>query len=87
MCSPTADTLECQVAIALADRDQAEIRRAPADVADENEIADADPPPPAIAERIEPGIEGGLRLFDQRHALEASTARRSHRQLTRLLVK
>ena len=46
-----------------------------------------DPPPPAIAERIEPGVERGLRLLEQRHALEARTARRSHRQLARRLVE
>ena len=40
------DALERQVAIALADRNQAEVGGAAADVADEHEIADLDTPPP-----------------------------------------
>ena len=67
------DALERQVAVPLADRDQAEVGRAAADVADQDEIADLDPPPPAVAERVEPGVERRLRLLEQRDVLEAGS--------------
>ena len=81
------DALERQVAVAFADRDQAEVGRAAADVADQHEIADLHAAPPAVAERVEPGVERGLRLFEQRDLLEPRGAGGAQRQLAGLLVE
>ena len=79
--------LERQVAVALGDRNQAEVGGAAADVADEHEIADLDAAAPRVAERVEPGVEGGLGFFEQRHVAQAGALRRPERQLARLLVE
>ena len=44
-------------------------------------------PAPRVAERVEPGVERGLRLFEQRHVLEAGALRGAQRQLARLRVE
>src|SRR5438128_2532836 len=59
---PDRDALEGEVTVLLGDRDQREVRRPAPDIADENQIADADVPPPSIALRIEPRVERRLWL-------------------------
>ena len=81
------DALEREVAVVLADEDQAEIGRAAADVAHEQQVADAELPPPALARAVDPRIAGGLRLLEQRHAREAGLGRGAKRQLARLFVE
>jgi hypothetical protein len=46
-----------------------------------------DTAPPAVAERVEPRVERGLRLLEQRDAVEPGGVRRAQRQLARLLVE
>ena len=81
------DALEREVAVVLADQDQAEIGRAAADVAHQQQVADAELPPPELARAVDPRIAGGLRLLEQCHAREAGVGRSPERQLARLLVK
>ena len=69
--------LKRELAVLLGDGDQGEVGRAAADVADEDEVADLDPLAPAVALRVEPGVEGGLRLFEQRDVLEPGGLGRS----------
>ena len=87
MCSPTATRSSAKIAVAFADRDQAEVGRAAADVADQHEIADFHAAPPAVAERVEPGVERGLRLFEQRHLFEPRGAGGAQRELPGLFVE
>ena len=47
---------------------------------------DVDAPAPAIAERVEPGVERRLRLLEQRDALEPRGLCSLHRELTRRFV-
>ena len=70
-----------ELAALLADGDQGEVGRPAADVADEQDVADLDLLPPAVALPGEPGIEGGLRLLEQRDLLQARRARGLDRQL------
>ena len=51
------------------DRDQAEIGRAAAHVADQDQVADFDVPAPVFALTLDPRVEGGLRRHD-RHAVD-----------------
>ena len=81
------DALEREVAVVLADEDQAEVGRAAADVAHEQQVADAELPPPALARAVDPRVAGGLRLLEQRHAREAGVGRGPQRQLARLFVE
>ena len=83
------DALEREVAIALADRDQAEIGRAAADVAHEHEIADADPPPPAdrparrARHRTRPAaLRAASRARGRHCAPRAASARAPPRRMT-----
>ena len=81
------DAFERQLAVAFGDGDQAEVRRAAADVAHEHEVADFDAPAPLLPARVEPGVECRLGLFEQRDVLEPRALRGSQRQLARLLVE
>ena len=79
--------LEREIALVLTDENQAEVRGAAADVADEHEIADAQPPPPRLAGAVDPRIAGGLRFFEQRYVLEARSFRRPQGELARIFVE
>ena len=81
------DALEREVAVVLADGDQAEVGRAAADVAHEHQVADAKLPAPALARAVDPRVEGGLRLLEQRDVREAGVGRGAKRQLARLRVE
>ena len=59
-----------EVAALVGHGDQGEVGRPAADVADEEEVADLDLLPPAVALRGEPGVEGGLRLLQERDVLQ-----------------
>ena len=81
------DALEREVAVALADRDQREVGGAAADVAHQHDVADAQLPAPAVARAVDPRVEGGLRLLEQRDVREAGGVRRLQRQLARHRVE
>src|SRR3954454_15979412 len=68
------DALEREVAARLRHRNQAEVGRPAADIANQDEIPDSDAPPPPVAHRLEPGIERGLRLLEERDLLETRQA-------------
>ena len=79
MWSPTARRGQDEVARLLADGDQGEVGRAAADVADEDEVADLDLLAPVVALGVEPGVERGLRLFQQRDVARARRRGRPRR--------
>ncbi len=81
------NALQREIAVLFGHGDQAEIGRAAADVADENQIADTDPAAPFVTHRVEPGIESRLRFFEQRDILEARRLSGAQRQLTGRLVE
>src|SRR5436190_13187061 len=58
------DALERQLAAFFRNRNQAEVRRAAADVAYENQVADFDLLAPALALAVYPCVKSGLRLFE-----------------------
>ena len=62
---------EGQVAPLVGHGDQGEVGRPAADVADQDDVADLHLLPPLLALGGEPGVEGGLRLLEQRHLLQA----------------
>ena len=64
-----------EVAPLVGHGDQGEVGRAAADVADQEDVADLDLLPPLVALRGEPGVEGGLRLLEQRDLLRARPPR------------
>ncbi len=64
------DAVEAQFAVRFGDGDQREIGGAAADIDHQNEIADGDALPP-IGMAFDPGVEGGLRLFEQGDVLIA----------------
>ena len=70
------DALEREVAVVLADRDQAEVGRAAADVADEDRSPTRIRRRQLVALRVEPRVEGGLRLLEQRDVSEAGAVAR-----------
>jgi hypothetical protein len=53
----------------------------------QHEIADLDAAPPAVPERVEPGVERRLRLFEQRHLFEPGGAGGAQRELARFFVE
>ena len=81
------DALEREVAVVLADENQAEVGGAAADVAHQHEVADAKLPPPRVAGAVDPGVARGLRLFEQRDVLQPGRFRGAQRQLARVLVE
>ena len=81
------DALEREIAVALADQNQAEIGRAAADVHHEQQIANTEAVTPAIASAVDPRIERRLRLLEQRHAREPRLRRRAKCQLAGFLVE
>ena len=74
-------------AFAAADADQREVGRAPADIADEDLLARLDKLVPSVAMGVDPGIESGLRLFDQHHPRQAGQRGRLDRQLPRHFIE
>ena len=68
-------------AFAAADADQREVGRAAADVADENLLTRFDKLVPSVSMGIDPGIERGLRFFDQHDSRQAGQGGRLDRQL------
>ena len=58
------DAFQRQFAALVRDRDQREVRGAAADIDDQNQIADRDLLTP-VRMAFDPGVEGGLRLFEQ----------------------
>ena len=58
-----------------ADLDQAEIGRAAADVADQDALPGLDVSIPVVAGRIDPGVEGGLRLFEEQDTRASPASR------------
>ena len=62
--------LELQFAVLFGDGDEREVGGAAADIDDEDEIAFVDALPP-VGMALDPGVEGGLRLFEQGEVFEA----------------
>ena len=69
------DALKAKFAAFLCDRDQREVGGTAADVDNEDEIADADLLAP-VRMAFDPGVESGLRLFEQDDVLIARLLRR-----------
>jgi hypothetical protein len=59
------DALEREVAVFSSDGDEAEVGCAPADIADEQEVAGLDLFAPVGALVFEPGVEGGLGFLEE----------------------
>ena len=59
------DASQDQFALLFGGADQRQIGRSAADVADQQRIAERKRPPPALAGRGQPGIDGRLRFFEQ----------------------
>src|SRR5580693_899288 len=57
-------TLQRQFAVFFGDGDEAEICGAPADIADENEIADFDSAAPSVALALKPSVKSCLWFFE-----------------------
>ena len=66
MWSPTATRVSASWPGLFADGDQREVGGAAADVADQHDVADLDLLAPAVAAGVDPGVERGLRLLEQR---------------------
>src|SRR5262249_51123562 len=75
--------LEDELAALLTDRDEREVRRSAADVADEDDVADAHLAPPGGTHPREPGIECRLRLLDEVRAQKAGGVGSAARELAR----
>ncbi len=82
-----ADRALTGVCLGPADLEQAEIGGAAADVADQDALARLDAPIPVVAGGVDPGVEGGLGLFEQQDARQPGVARRLHRELAGDLVE
>ena len=65
------DAAQRERAALLADRDEAEVGGAAADVAHQHEVADLHALAPGVALRGEPRVERRLRLFEEAHARQA----------------
>ncbi len=72
---------QLQPAGLLADRDQRQVGRAAAHVADQHGVADLHQLPPGVAVRLDPGIKRGLRLLQQRDVFQPRRPRRLDGQL------
>src|SRR3954470_21609606 len=81
------DALEREVAVVLADEDQAEVGGAAADVAHQQQVAHAKRPAPGLARAVDPRVAGSLRLLEQGYAREAGVGRSPKRQLASLFVE
>ena len=64
------DALQRQLAVAFGHRDQGEVGGAAADVDHQNQVAEPDALAP-VGVPFDPGVERGLRLFEQRDVLVA----------------
>ena len=62
------DAFQLQFAVLLGDGDQGEVGGAAADVDHQNQVAHLNPLAP-IRMPLDPGVEGGLRLFEQQNVL------------------
>ena len=82
MCSPTATRFKRELALVLGDRDQGEVGGAAADIHHQDQIAQLHALAP-VGVALDPGIEGGLRLFEQGEVLIAGLLRGFERQLAR----
>ena len=74
---------EREVATLFADFNEREVGGAAADIGNENEIAHGDFISPMFALAVEPGVERGLRFFEQRQMLEAGGPGRFHGEFAR----
>ncbi len=82
-----ADALELQGAGGVGHRDQAEVGGAAADVADQNDVARRHRVAPLPVGLRGPGVEGRLRLLQQRDAAQSSGFGGLGRQVSRDLVE
>ena len=75
MCSPTATRSSVSSPRLLGDGDQREVGGAAADIHHQNQIAHVHALAP-VGMALDPGVEGGLRLFEQRQIAGSRPARR-----------
>jgi hypothetical protein len=76
-------SLEDQLAVPFPNRDQAQVGRTAADVADQNQVAQPHRCAPVVAARVDPGVEGSLRLFEDRYLWQSRFARGAYREIAR----
>ena len=69
------------------ERDHRDVGSTAADIADKDQLPGADLTLPAVLVRHDPAIKRGLRLFQERHVLEARALARGLSQLARGLVE
>ena len=84
------DPVELDLVTAVPGRshaDQRQVRRPAADVAYQDQLPGSHAVTPIVSVTIDPGVEGGLGLFDQVHAAESRLLRRLNRQLASHLVE
>src|SRR5262249_21408760 len=81
------ETRELEVAIFFSNRDQREVRRAAADIDDENHVADFHLLAKPVADFFQPRIKGSLRLFEQRYVVKARKACSLHCEFSRGGIK
>jgi len=67
----------------FAHADEREVARSAADVDDEDDVAGMDELAPRVARRLHPGVERGLRLFEESEVPEPRLGRGLHRQFAR----
>ena len=82
-----ADAVEVEGAIFLGDRDQAEVGRPAADVADEDDVAGANMSAPILSGLRRPRVERGERLLQQYDLAEAGGFRSLRRQISRNVIE
>ena len=71
------EALELEAAVLLADPDQAEVGGAAAGVGDQDSVSGCELAPPGVSAFGQPGVDGGLRLFEEHHIFRESG--RGHR--------
>ncbi len=78
------EPLERKLPLVLANADQREVAGAAADIDNQDHVARLDLRAPRVARALDPGVERGLRLLEQRHVREPRLRRGLYGQLARL---
>ena len=81
------DAAERQFPVLFRNGDQTEVGRAAAHVANQNQVADLDSFAPGVAVSLDPGVESGLRLFQQRDSTQPRLLGGAQRQFARLFIE
>ncbi len=81
------EAIEDEISRLFAHADERKIGRPTADVADQDDVAPLDLPAPGVAAVADPGVKGGLGLFEQSDLLQTALARGLDRELARGCVE